>query len=116
MKKLLIISTLSLSMFASSLIHPLDFKGTNEEKNEVLSFITKNVNNTYSKIGMGDPATLRMMEEEELKSFKILTKAENRKLLDSVITQYCSIGICTYSTIKMMYDEQLYSSQKKLNW
>ncbi len=40
------------SLYASAfdLIHPLNFKGT--EKEEILSFITKNVKDTYSKIGM----------------------------------------------------------------
>jgi len=56
------------------------------------------------------------MEEEELKSFKQLTEIKNRKLLDSVIATYCEIGMCNYSTILMMYQEQLKASKKELTW
>ena len=57
-----------------------------------------------------------MMEEEELNSFKYLTKVKSRKLLDSVTEKYCAIGMCTYSTIKMMYIEEDKASKKKLEW
>ena len=81
---------LSFLVFANSasaveLIHPLDFKGTEEEKQRVISYIVQNVKETYTAIGMGDPSTLRMMENEELNSFKALMKKENRELLDNVI-------------------------------
>lgn len=56
---------------------------------------------------MREPSTLRMMEKEELNSFKELTKVENRKLLDAVIRQYCSIGMCNYNTILMMYNDKI---------
>mgnify|MGYP000707609681 CR=1 FL=1 len=55
-------------------------------------------------------------KEEELKSFKQLTDIKNRKLLDSVIATYCEIGMCNYSTILMMYQEQLKASKKELTW
>lgn len=65
---------------------------------------------------MGDPSTLRMMEKEELNSFKQLTKVSNRKLLDDVINQYCNIGMCNYNTILMMYNEQEKASKEELGW
>ena len=102
--------------YAGSLAHPLDFKGTEKEKNYVISYIKDSVKKQYSKIGMGDPSTLRMMEKEELKSFKELTKVKNRKLLDGVIKQYCNIGMCNYNTILMMYNEQNKASKEKLEW
>ena len=101
---------------AGSLVHPLDFRGSDAEKKRVISFIQQSVKETYTAIGMGDPSTLRMMENEELKSFKQLTKVKNRNLLDSVINQYCSIGMCNYNTILMMYREQEKASEKKLQW
>lgn len=97
-------------------IHPLDFTGTDEEKLEVVAFIQEYVKETYSAIGMDSPSTLRMMEGEELKSFKKLTKTKNRKLLDDVIETYGSIGMGSYSTIFMMYKEELKASQEELTW
>lgn len=111
-----ILIMLIVPVFASDLLHPLDFKGTDAEKERVISYIKLNVKQTYGAIGMDDPATLRMMEEEELKSFKQLTEIKNRKLLDSVIATYCEIGMCNYSTILMMYQEQLKASKKELTW
>ena len=104
------------SIFATELIHPLEFRGTDEEKQRVIAYIEQNVKETYTAIGMGDPSTLRMMENEELNSFKALIKIENRDLLDNVIRQYCSIGMCNYSTILMMYNEQNRASNQKLEW
>lgn len=103
-------------VFATDLPHPLDFKGSDTEKEKIVAYIQLNVKETYSAIGMDDPVTLRMMEEEELNAFKQLTKVTNRKLLDSVIKTYCEIGMCNYTTILMMYQEQLKASQKELEW
>lgn len=103
-------------ILAAELVQPLDFKGTEIEKQRVIAYIEKNVKETYTAIGMGDPSTLRMMENEELNSFKALMKIENRNLLDSVIRQYCGIGMCNYSTFLMMYTEQNKASNQKLEW
>jgi len=113
---MLVFLLVSMNSFASGLIHPLDFKGTEREKNKVIEQIKIDVKKTYSQIGMGDPFTLRMMEKEELKSFKKLTKVTNRKLLDTVIGQYCSLGMCNYNTILMMYNEQNKASKEELAW
>lgn len=119
MKKVLalvIVLLFPIGSMASSIIHPLDFKGTEGEKTKVIAQIKTDVKKTYSQLGMGDPATLRMMEKEELNSFKKLTKINNRKLLDSVISQYCGLGMCNYSTILMMYSEQNKASKEELTW
>ncbi len=118
MKKIIFftLAVVSLNCLSENLIHPLDFGETNIEKNKVISFIKETVNKTYTAIGMGDPLTLRMMEKEELKSFKKLTKIKNRELLDSVISQYCNIGMCNYNTIFMMYREQSSASKRDLEW
>lgn len=117
-KFILLIATLllSFSAIAAGIIHPLDFRGTEAEKNKVIAQIKEGVKKRYTEIGMGDPATLRMMEKEELASFKELTTVKNRKLLDSVIRQYCNIGMCDYGTILMMYNEQDKASKEQLTW
>ena len=52
---------------------------------------------------------LRMMEEEELNSFKKLTKAKEEVILNNVIQTYCMNsmleGMCMYATILVMYEE-----------
>ena len=63
---------------------------------------------------------LRMMEEEELNSFKKLTKAKEEVILNNVIQTYCMNsmleGMCMYATILMMYEEEVKASGKKLTW
>lgn len=110
------ISMISFCAIAEDFFHPSKFTGTAADKAAVTSFITANVKKTYTDIGMGDPMTLRMMEKEELESFKQLTKVENKKLLDNVIRQYCDIGMCNYNTILMMYNEQNKAADEQLEW
>ena len=106
----------SINVFAANFVHPAEFTGTKAEKEQVLAFIEQDVKERYTKIGMGDPSTLRMMEKNELEAFKQLTKVTNRALLDSVIKQYCNIGMCNYDTILMMFNEQNKASNEKLSW
>jgi hypothetical protein len=60
------------------------------------------------------------MEEEELNSFKKLTKAKEEVILNNVIQTYCMNsmleGMCMYVTILMMYEEEVKASGKKLTW
>lgn len=116
MKKIFFLAFITISLSASSFVHPLDFKGSEKEKENTIEYIKVNVKKTYAALGMDNPSTLRMMENKELDSFKILIKAKNRTLLDSVIKTYCSIGMCTYNTIEMMYKKQNEDSKKKLKW
>lgn len=101
---------------SSGFIHPLDFKDTETDRAKVIEYIKSNVKKTYSAIGMDNPSTLRMMEKEELKCFKELTKVKNRKLLDRVINTYCELGMCNYNTILMMYKEESKASAEELEW
>lgn len=57
-----------------------------------------------------------MLEKEELECFKKLTQAKDRKLLDSVIETYTAIGMVSYSTFLMMYEEELKASSETLSW
>ena len=117
--KLLTVCILFLSIslsWGSEMVSPINFNPTPANKNKVIAFIKENVKETYSKIGMDDASTLRMMEEEELRCFKELTKVKNIDLLKKVKMQYCLIGMCNYSTILMMYNEEVAASNRSLEW
>ncbi|ATG72901.1 hypothetical protein AN401_02695 [Zobellella denitrificans] len=115
-KTILLISAMSFSAFGADFVHPLKFGGSEAEKKQVVEFIKVNVKETYTKIGMGDPMTLRMMEQEELNSFKRLTQAQDGRLLDNVIRTYCGMGMCNYATLLMMYNEQANADSQELEW
>ena len=119
MKKLisvLIIFLFALPAFSQSFVSPIGFVQTDESKEKVLAFIRKQVYDDYTKIGMNDPSTLRMMEGENLKAFKELIKATNIPILRDVIKKYCDIGMCNYTTIWMMYKEEEKNSKKTTEW
>lgn len=107
---------LGLHSFGQSFISPIDFQETESNKQKVIDFINKQVMTDYSAIGMDDPFTLRMMEKENLDAFKKLTKVTNLTLLKDVIKTYCEIGMCNYSVILMMYNQQEKSSKSSLEW
>jgi len=119
MKKLLLafgIIFFTSNLFAQSFVSPIGFIQNETNKERVIAFIKKQVKDDYSAIGMGDPYTLRMMEKENLNAFKELTKVTNTSLLKNAIKTYCEIGMCNYSTILMMYNEQTKASNKTLEW
>jgi len=118
MKKLLylVVFLLSGNVYSQSFVSPINFISNDVNQKKVISFIENNVYKTYTSIGMGDPSTLRMMEKEELKCFKELTKVSNVNLLKNVIKTYCDIGMCNYNMILMMYREQEKSSNENLSW
>ena len=110
--------------FAKNIPHPLDFNGSEQGKKNIISFIEKNVYETYCENemlkSMCTNSLLRMMEDEELTSFKKLTKAKEETILKYVIQTYCLNSMledmCMYSTILMMYEEEVKASGKKLTW
>ena len=51
-----------------------------------------------------------------MKAFKKLIKVSNTSLLREVIKTYCDIGMCNYTTILMMYNEQDKASKETLEW
>ena len=110
--------------FAKNIPHPLDFNGSEQGKKNIISFIEKNVYKTYCENemlkSMCTNSLLRMMEDEELTSFKKLTKAKEETILNNVIQTYCLNSMledmCMYSTILMMYEEEVKASGKKLTW
>ena len=129
MKKLTLYIFLCLIFFskpsiAKNIPHPLDFNGSEQGKKNIISFIEKNVYETYCENemlkSMCTNSLLRMMEDEELTSFKKLTKAKEETILNNVIQTYCLNSMledmCMYSTILMMYEEEVKASGKKLTW
>ncbi|MDF1762212.1 MAG: hypothetical protein P1U57_02285 [Oleibacter sp.] len=113
---LAIISLYSLADF----VHPMDFNGSESQKNEVIDYINKQVRQDYceSDLDMCQESMLRMMEQENLNAFKKATSATDRRIMDRAITDYCESGVdmCNYSTIFMMYEENVKASNKKLQW
>jgi len=119
MKKILPIFIFLFSISAQAqFIHPLDFNGSEAQKNSVISYIQDRVKSDYcKKIDMCQETMLRMMEQENLEAFKRLTKATNRKILDRAIHDYCGkVDMCTYQMLEMMYNENLRKSTDKLSW
>ena len=125
--KIILISFLFLfasNVFAKEIINPLTFSGSQSEKNAVISFIETNVEEMYCENellkSMCTNSILRMMEEEELSSFKKLTNAKKPKILRNVINTYCYDsfleGFCNYTMILMMYEEEASAAGKKLEW
>lgn len=98
-------------------IHPMDFDGSAEQKTVVIGYITKNVYSQYcTDRNMCQESMLRRMEQKDLDAFKLLTKAENRKVLDQAISDYCvSLDMCSFSMIQRMYEKNLSASKQKLS-
>ncbi|WP_140669109.1 hypothetical protein [Pseudomonas arsenicoxydans] len=86
-------------------MHPMDFAGSNEEKQRLTTMIEESVNQSYCKAGFDkcQQTTLTLMMKSELNAFKALTMANNRELLDKKIATYCNTTY-PYTLIKMMYD------------
>ena len=118
MKKILLIIIASTSyLFGQEYVSPVGFTMNDYNKNKVVEYIKYEVKKTYSAIGMDNPSTLRMMEEENLNAFKeLLRVGKNISLLKKVEKTYCGIGMCNYSTILMMYKEESKSDSKSLEW
>ena len=119
MKKILLLLFISFSSvsYADTLISPIGFQDTDENRKKVLSFIVKNVKDELSAIAMDDPSNLRMFEKQELHAFKRLTKVKDTNLLRKVIIESCSIfGMCNYDTILTFYMQEKKASNSKLKW
>ena len=118
-KKLIAITLFSVNTAAATFVHPMDFDNSTSQRQQVVDYIKSIVHAEYcKKMDMCTPSTLRMMERSNLKAFKQLTTAKNRKLMDRMIRDYChsSLRICSYTTIKMMYAHNLSASKQKLEW
>ena len=101
-------------------VYPLNFVDTPKNREKVIQYIEYVVKQQYCDNPMlsslCNPSNLRMMEKENLKDFKYLTKAKNVSALNQAVDNYCSIGMCDYKTIKTMYDQYNHASGDKLRW
>lgn len=123
MKKCHFLIFLSLMLPLSALampkgfVNPNDFTDTEEEEKAVIQYVKDRVKSDLKQISMDQESMLRMMEEEDLKAFKLLTKVEDKKMLSTVIDTYCNqINMCSYQILKMMYEEESQASHKSLSW
>lgn len=101
-------------------IHPMDFDGSEAQKQQVIQYIKDRVKHDYcdGQLDMCQATTLRMMEQQNLDSFKKASQAKERAIMDRAIKDYCHGGIdmCSYDTIWMMYQENLKASNEDLSW
>ncbi len=122
MRKFTLLTALILTSHyaVAGFIHPMDFDGSEAQKQEVIDYIKAKVRKDYcdSGIDMCQNTTLRMMESQNLDAFKEATKAQNREVMDRVIKDYCNSGIdmCNYSNILMMYQQNEDAGKKDLSW
>ena len=121
MKKILGLMLVAVAFSSqAAFVHTLDFNNSAEQQKVVLDYIKEKVTHEYcdGPVDLCQPTTLRMMEKENLRSFKELTKATNRPMLDQMIENYChsSIDMCNYITINLMYKENLKASDEELSW
>ncbi|WP_153446886.1 hypothetical protein [Vibrio algicola] len=124
MKKTLLALTLlfSTSTFAAAqFINPMDFDGSQTQKDQVVEYIKDRVHKDYCEgpIDMCQESMLRMMEKKNLADFKAATKVTDRKIMDKVIKDYCGnsmLDMCTYTNILMMYKQNEKASKQSLEW
>jgi len=115
---LFILATAPFDATPAEFINPYDFNETEANKKAVIEYIKERVHHDYcDRIDMCDALTLRSMEDENLKAFKDLTKAQNKQILNRVIRDYCGrVDMCDYITINNMYQENLSASKDELTW
>jgi hypothetical protein len=116
MKKLLLSCAFLLVtffMYASEFVHPLDYKGTDAEKEKLHSYIEENIKDELKQIGLNDSDTLNMEKKEEIRSFNKLRNINDRGLLDKLIKQYSKVDMCDYSALLSMYNAQKEVNESK---
>nr|WP_241391674.1 hypothetical protein [Yersinia frederiksenii]ULG19778.1 hypothetical protein 49p1_00060 [Yersinia frederiksenii] len=121
MRKLMAASLFLMAFFVNAkFIHPMDFDGSEAQKNEVIEYIKNSVKSDYCDrtLDMCQDIILRTMECKNFNAFKLATKATHRKIMDRVIKDHCQrdLNMCNYTVINIMYEESLHSSDKSLAW
>lgn len=118
MKKLFLMLLLTTYYsYGQQYVSPLGFTMNEANKKRFVEYIKKNVEETYSAIGLDNPSTLRMMEKENLKAFQELIKINlNPSLFKRVEKTYCNINLCNYSTLLMMYKQEASAASEELDW
>lgn len=117
-KPFAVMTLLMMGTAQAGFINPIEFDGSEAQKNEVIEYIKMRVKWNYcERIDMCQATTLRMMEKENLAAFKRMTSAKSPEIMDRVIRDYCQqIDMCDYSTLEMMYNENERASTETLGW
>lgn len=97
-------------------INPMDFNGTDKEKEYIIEFIRENTKKSLDLIGMDSDILKREMEQQQLNSFKELTKAKDRVVMENCIKNLKMIGNYDYSLLKASYDQETSAKNKELKW
>lgn len=115
MKKIMFLFIISSSfLFGWDFITPLNFKDTQKERIDVITYISSYVQYDFSKLTSKKgrikiPETERLeMEEKELNAFKTLTTLNNKEAIASIIARKNCIRqnvLCRYSQILEEYEE-----------
>lgn len=117
-KALFVFYAFSAPLANAGFVHPMDFDGSDAQKNEVMEYIKARVKKEYcGMVDMCQPTMLRMMEQQNLDAFKQATQAKNRAIMDRVIRDYCgAVDMCNYQNIFMMYQQNVQAAENKLQW
>ncbi|UIJ37104.1 hypothetical protein LWC08_10205 [Desulfobaculum bizertense] len=103
-------------VFAANFINPIGFTPNKENKAAVVEFVQQNTRQSAAVVGIDSESTLRMMEQQNLNAFKKLVSAQDKATLKRVIKNCHQIGINDYSTIYMMYEQEIKAKSKSLQW
>lgn len=93
-------------------VHPLDFDGSDEQKEKVLAYIQDDI--LQHHCGPNDDSchtsVIAIEREENFKAFLELTAVSNQEYLDKLIEEYCHSEFfnCTYENILKAYEENLW--------
>lgn len=101
---------------SSNFLHPMDFKNTDEQKQQVINYIEVQTKKSLEMIDSYNNILAREMEQQELNSFKALTQAKDRQVMDNLIKQLKSINSLNYILLKEMYDQEMMASSQELTW
>lgn len=102
--------------YSQTYVSPVGFVENEVNKQRVIRFIKTQVKADMQALGMDTPQVLRMMEGEQLASFKKLLKATDLPLLKRMENDMCRLNMCNYQTIWMMYEENYKASKNSLEW
>lgn len=119
MRKLIFLGLLPFAVQAAEFVSPLTFDGSNEQKQQVIRYIEKRVEKQMKLFGDSASPTMKsLLEEQSLTSFKKMLDVIDKVLLKEVIKRNCksAIDLCDYTTIEMLYEQDLESKNKKLKW
>lgn len=102
--------------YKNGFIHPMDFKNTDEDKQQVIQFIKAKTKQNLELIGAYNNTNARMMEKEQLACFKELIHAKDRDIMNGVINNLLLIDGLDYINLKLMYDQEVQAGNEELTW